>query len=335
MSHDSGASSFVRQLDECLVKMNRRQIKIALPSNSVPGIQYDLARIDGCYFYDFTARNLKNYMELTRGWQCKFPVPPLSSINALLNYHLNRGVRGAIESSRGVVFQSELSKAMHERFIGRVNKPDTVILNGAKPVSPPSVGNPFKGVVWLAITASFRPHKRLLEALALLRYLNELGEATFKLAVFGKIDAITQRYLREINTDGVAFYGAVSRTELETFYVESRPIGLSPSLFDPCPNSVVEMMACSVPVLSTSVSGAAEIVGGHPEFIVPETIDLDYLEQQTPEGIPRIDIEEWAKKVLCLHRNYQSMSEKAYEVFMTSLDIEVVTEKYSNFAESL
>ena len=131
-----------------------------------------------------------------------------------MNYYLNRGVRGAIRVSKGIVFQSELSKAMHVRFIGQVQKPHRAIYNGARPICAPSSRGSASGEVWLAITASFRPHKRLLDALALLKYLNGLGLARFKLAVFGKVDSITKRYISDSHMEDITMYGAVSRNEL-------------------------------------------------------------------------------------------------------------------------
>ena len=53
-------------------------------------------------------------------------------------------------------------------------------------------------------------------------------------------------------------------------------VWLSPRIFDPCPNSVVEMDACGLPVITTKESGALEIVK-YENLIIEEDIKLYYM----------------------------------------------------------
>ena len=46
------------------------------------------------------------------------------------------------------------------------------------------------------------------------------------------------------------FRGRIKSDRLSDFY-SSCDVGIAPSIFDPCPDSVVEMDACGLPVITT------------------------------------------------------------------------------------
>ncbi len=105
---------------------------------------------------------------------------------------------------------------------------------------------------------------------------------SIKLHVIGDIDNITKNYISGLDVSNTIFHGCIKSECLPEFY-SSCDVGLSPSIFDPCPNSVVEMIACGLPVITTKDSGAAELVKNN-DLIIKEDLKLSYMELQTIEG---------------------------------------------------
>jgi UDP-glucose:(heptosyl)LPS alpha-1,3-glucosyltransferase len=50
-----------------------------------------------------------------------------------------------------------------------------------------------------------------------------------------------------------------------------------PTLYDPCPNAALEAMACSLPIVTSTRSGAAELALAHDAGLVCEPGDADQL----------------------------------------------------------
>ena len=128
------------------------------------------------------------------------------------------------------------------------------------------------------------------------------------------------------------FLGPVDSYNIHKIYSECH-IGLSPAIFDPCPNSVVEMMACGLPVITCAESGASELIG-IPKLCISENLKLDFLEFQTIEKLPKIDIGKWIEVIMEIIENYKEFQNKIQEQVENRLDIRVVASKYENFIKS-
>ena len=110
-------------------------------------------------------------------------------------------------------------------------------------------------------------------------------------------------------------------------------IGLSTSMFDPCPNSVIEMMSFGIPTLTTSESGAAELVGLE-DLIVNEKIKFKNYNLHSIESIPRLNIDDWNLKIYSVISNYEELSYKTYTRFIGNFNIEIIANKYKSIIDS-
>ncbi len=107
-----------------------------------------------------------------------------------------------------------------------------------------------------------------LRALALLR--KALPQASMTVAGSGPEAAMLQRLAQELGIAGaVRFAGRLDRDEMAQLY-RTADVVLNPSLVDNMPNSLLEAMACGVPVVSTDVGGVPFVVQhGETALLVP------------------------------------------------------------------
>ncbi len=298
-----------------------------------------VGRLDGSIYYKATTTNIYNLIKQRRENLVKYfkfikslPNSTTMFFNQTLNYKLNRFSRYVQQKSDIVIFQSELSKKMQDIFVGEYykSKPHKIILNGI----PTEVFNPnidsinLEGSPKLVITASFRLHKRLQDAINLTNYLKSKFP-NIKLHIVGDFDSLTRDMLSSIDTSNCVFHNKVKSELLPKIY-NSCDVGLSPSIFDPCPNSVAEMIGCGLPVISVLESGASELIQV-PELLIKENLPLTYYELQTYDKIPKIDIQKWAYAVENILDNKVNFKELMLNRVETELDIKVVAKRYAEF----
>lgn len=292
-----------------------------------------IARIDGCYFYKFSAKNLENFLKIRYGYNLRIAKlfdSLFLGLTKLFNIYLNRYIRRVVKNSNGIVFQSQISKEMYLEFVGKITKPHEVIYNGV-PLDkfyPKDLNRAISlKTVNIVITANFRPHKRLIDAINLINELNRNRKSV--LHVVGKIDSITLKKVSILDRSNCIFHGQLEEKEIVLLYSKMH-IGVSPSIFDPCPNSVVEMLACGLPVITTQKSGAAELVN-NPDMVVNEPIEMEYLEFQNPEILPKICIKSWIDAVNKILKNYSHYRDQTLKNVKFRLDIKKTANDYAEF----
>jgi glycosyltransferase involved in cell wall biosynthesis len=163
---------------------------------------------------------------------------------------LNAPIKKAYRSFDRLIFQSKYGRDLFFSHFGPTDKPYTIICNGV-PASFSSDGEkcsyPWSKV--LICSASWREHKRLSAIVAgFKKFVNDdvglvvLGECK------NKIHARNVKYLGNISPQNLPFYlrGADAMVHL--------------TWLDCCSNSVVEAIACGLPVLHSSNGGTKEIV---------------------------------------------------------------------------
>ena len=136
-----------------------------------------------------------------------------SYLTKIFNIYLNRCNKRVINLADKVVFQSELSRMMLKKFIGYNKIESVVIYNGApKEFSLKTNSKIYlEGSPILVVTATFRPPKRLLDAIFL---TNHLGKKypSIKLHVLGDIDILTLSALKTVDCSRVKFHGRLSQS---------------------------------------------------------------------------------------------------------------------------
>ena len=301
-----------------------------------------VGRLDGTFNYEFSGPNFERFLRHRRpdllpyfSWLrlLRFHIKPVSM---LLNRYLNRGSVWLLKNADALVFQSRLSRLMHERFLkyrpGRV--PETIILNGVDiDEFRPRKGVSLDGSPAVIITASvYRLHKRLQDAVRLINVLSK-EYPTIRLHILGDFDPLVRAILPDLNTSRCVFHGRVAPSALPEIYAGA-DIQLSLCIFDPCPNVVCEGLASGLPVITPIESGASELVGKeNSSWTVCEGLELKYRPLQIAEQIPMIPLGRYAEIFFSIWENLKIEKERARTRAKKELDIRKVAQKYEMFIQ--
>jgi UDP-glucose:(heptosyl)LPS alpha-1,3-glucosyltransferase len=131
---------------------------------------------------------------------------------------------------------------------------------------------PEQSVVYLLVGSGYERKgvARAIEAIA------RLPEHAF-LVVIGR-DKSLSRYKRQARRLGIGHRVALLGPQDDTkpFY-GAADVFVLPTLYDPCPNAVLEAMACALPIVTSTKCGAAELVIEHDAGFVCPARDVDAL----------------------------------------------------------
>jgi len=99
-----------------------------------------------------------------------------------------------------------------------------------------------------------------------------------ELLIVGRVDARTQNRLRHQNAFRIKFMDSIPREHI-AWLMRSSHILFSAEVNPPCPNSVVEALACGLPVIGFDTGSLSEIVQGDSGYLVPYGANQWKLEQ--------------------------------------------------------
>jgi glycosyltransferase involved in cell wall biosynthesis len=345
---DTGPKIFLRRLLETGIDISN--IELLNPSledvnNRSKSKKILIGRLDGTSYYDFSTRNLQNFLALRNYNKISKVVGALPLLkssrisNRLFNRYLDRTCSWLITNADGLVFQSKISLEMHKTFLNFdvSSKPYRIINNGVdvdlfSPGEQPSNSFGFPSVI---ISAShYRLHKRLQEAVKLVNYLSA-EFPKIRLNVVGEMDLLTSRCVKKLDTSRCNFHGRISPKKLPYFY-KNADIQLHLSIFDPCPNVVVEGLASGLPVITPLESGAQELVGmSNFNWVVAEQLNMRYMELHREEKIPNINLETYSNVFIKIFDNLKANQNSARARAEDSLDIRQVAKQYQQFFDKM
>ncbi len=301
-----------------------------------------IARMDGTYYFEFSGLNFLGLVKQRRPWLLPytfwlylipFQIKPMS---ILLNRFFNRGALRLTRRADAVVFQSQISKAMHKKFLkyqeGRV--PDTIIYNGADiDEFYPREGCSLEGYPAVIISSSvYRLHKRLGEAIKLISRLSK-EYPDIRLHILGDFDSLVQQSLAGIDLSRCTLHGRMEPQELPGFYAGA-DIQLSMCIFDPCPNVVCEGLASGLPVITPLESGASELVGEeNAGWTIREDLELKYRPMQVISKTPAIPISRYEEVFYEIMDQLPDEKRKARFRAEKKINIRIAAKKYETFIQ--
>ena len=339
--NNTGPRIFIRRLIKSGVKLKKIELlnpdlKKIKDFKSVNKIL--IGRLDGAFYFDCTFINLsqwlkfKNYYKLSKIFNFFSYLKSNKFTNKIFNFYLNRYSSWVLKNAKGLIFQSELSLKMHEKFLGfKKNKPFTIIHNGIdlnqfKPKKKNFVGTP----ALLVSCSVYRPHKRLHEVIRLTNSLLKVYPK-IKLHILGDLDILTKEFVSQMDLSNCIFHGRIKPSQLPLYYCRC-DIQVHLGIFDPCPNVVVEGLASGLPVVTPLQSGASELIGKkNIKWAVDEKIKMKYFETYNFKKIPKIPIEKYQKKIIKIFKNINHHKKIARKQAVENLDIKIVAIKYNNF----
>lgn len=201
----------------------------------------------------------------------------------------NKTITDSLKRANGVIYQSNFSRQMCNRYLGEPKCRSAVIYNGSSPdyyeqISPVKFecSNPVMAF------SKWRPHKRLRDIIHSFLLAN-LSDS--KLLIAGDLErsGLNPKEAHEL----------VAMPQIEYLGMIPQPV-LAPLLkgcvasihlcwFDACPNSVVEAICAGVPVVCNNVGGTHEIVGPSGGYVcnVDSPYDLNPVDLYKPPKIDR------------------------------------------------
>lgn len=188
-----------------------------------------------------------------------------------------------------VVYQSHFIRKWWEGWSGVANAPGTVIHNGVDLLSYTQNGEgdrPTDKCRMLLLEGSLARglNSGLFHAVAVAQKLQI--KFPIEVVVAGTVDEATQAKFAQSGKGNlsVKFLGTIPRTEVPKL-ARSSHLMYCAEVNPPCPNSVIEALACGLPVIGFDTGSLRELVGDEAGVIVPyganpwklETPDIDTL----------------------------------------------------------
>ena len=168
-----------------------------------------------------------------------------------------------------VIYQSEFIRGWWNNWYGEAHVPSTVIVNGINLESYSPQGEqdrPKDHVRLLLLEGSLAGglNAGLFHGIALAEKLAE--KYPIEVIVAGKVDEATQVKLQ--SKVPVKFLGTIPREEIPRL-ARSSHLMYCAEVNPPCPNSVIEALACGLPVVGFDSGSLKELVGEDAGRVVP------------------------------------------------------------------
>jgi glycosyltransferase involved in cell wall biosynthesis len=184
--------------------------------------------------------------------------------NALLSFIRNR-------LAGRVIYQSQFIKQWWEDWYRPARVPASVILNGVdlNRYTPSGLHErPSQHYRLLVVEGSLAGglDSGLFDAADLANTLSK--KFKIELMVVGRVDRRAKNKLKNQNAFRIQFMGAIPREQIP-WLMRSSHLLFSAEVNPPCPNSVIEALACGLPVIGFNTGSLAEIVQGDAGRLVP------------------------------------------------------------------
>lgn len=167
---------------------------------------------------------------------------------------LNARKSKALKKADGIVYQSDFSKKMCEKFIGKHDF-NTVILNGAPKAKAEPLRTHYK-YNFCAVARTWTPQKRLRD---LIRAYFEADIDDSCLWIAGETDHVVKGSPKRRNDTNVIFMGGISNSKLLSLY-ETCDTFIHLTMYDACPNAVAEAVQAGCNIITHDQCGAQELM---------------------------------------------------------------------------
>lgn len=231
-----------------------------------------------------------------------------------------------------VFWQSAFCRRCADKFLGEREGPGTTLFNATdldhySPALNAPEGAPYRFLT----TGKFSGFLayRLVSAIRGLAYCVDNGH-DFILHIAGWVDEGALRQVKQIGRDaGVAdriiFSGAYSQASAPEIY-RSAHAYLMTKYLDPCPNSVIEALACGLPVVYSASGGVPELVGPHAGIGV-----------EAPEDFTKIHLPEagaLGEAMIEVSNRHPTMAQAARQRAVQAFDLQKWIERHDRVIRS-
>lgn len=163
-----------------------------------------------------------------------------------------------------IVYQSHFSKNWWERVYGPAQVSDSIIYNGVNldfytPDGPHLRPKDHIRVLMVEGHLGGGHEEGLLNAIRLTVHLSERLSQRFELMVLGDVSTLVKLQIEEISNAWITWAGVIEPEHIPAFD-RSAHILFSADLQAACPNSVIEAIACGLPVVAFDTGALNEIL---------------------------------------------------------------------------
>jgi glycosyltransferase involved in cell wall biosynthesis len=197
---------------------------------------------------------------------------------------INRQFRRALLGADHVLYQSEFCKRSADAFLGAPSGSWEVLYNAVDVRHfTPAVRHPAGGPVLLLAGDQTQAYR--LE-LALRTFAHVLrSEPDARLLVTGRLVSSPEPLIEKLgDPDKVDFLGRYAQRNAPEIFRGAHLL-LHTKVKDPCPSSVIEAMACGLPVVYAASGGTVELVGDEAGIGVPHADGWERDEPPAPEEL--------------------------------------------------
>lgn len=242
----------------------------------------------------------------------------------------NQPIFDGIDHAAGVVFQAEFCLKLVSMFHRQPNVPYTIINNGVdlnnfSPQGPnhrEQLGIDDNELVFIT-SAKWRAHKRLNSIIDVFNAFQKVTGQTAHLVILGALDQ------QQTQIPNVHVIGHIPPENLAPWY-RTGNICLFFSWLENCPNTVVESLACGVPVICTNQGGTRELIEKTKGGII---VNADALFQFKPVDLYHPPAPDHNALVRAVVTMVERRKEYAACIDRTAIDIDNVAQRYVDFAE--
>ncbi len=192
-----------------------------------------------------------------------------------VNNWILRTIRDSIANK--IVYQSRFSKSWWETRFGSAKKPDCIIYNGVDLdlYAPLKEGNPFTAIKFLTVEGHLKNglEMGLFNTARAIKVCRSGTDLPCEWSVAGEVPQPIRLAAEKIYGAKIDWLGVISRDEVRVAMQHSHiffPAELNPA----CPNSVIEALACGLPVMGYDSGSLRELVGDHAGVIMPYGADI-------------------------------------------------------------
>ncbi len=221
-----------------------------------------------------------------------------------------------------VIYQSQFVKGWWEDWYGAARVPSAVILNGVdlNQYSPNGAHErPTDFYRLLVVEGSLAGglDSGLFYAVDLAQQLSKKHK--IELVIVGRVDVTTKKKLQEQKDFQLRFIDSMPREEIP-FLERSSHLLFSAEVNPPCPNSVIEALACGLPVVGFDTGSLAELARGDAGRLVSHGAN--------PWKLERPDIPSLAEAAEEVLRDNERFRTSARERAEAALGLDTMVDEY-------
>ena len=221
-----------------------------------------------------------------------------------------------------VIYQSQFIKHWWEDWYHPARVPASVIINGVdlSRYTPQGLHERPSGHYRLLVVEGSLAgglNYGLFHAAALASMLSK--KFKIELMIVGRVDEGTKNKLKHQNVFRLQFMDTVSREHIP-WLMRSAHLLFSAEVNPPCPNSVIEALACGLPVVGFETGSLSELVYGDAGRLVPYGANPWKLETPDIHGLANAAVE-----VLDDQQRFRTSARERAEAFF---DVETMVDEY-------